>query len=44
MPPELMRLMKRYNQLGGLLPEADEITCAIAFEDAATRAEGHPNS
>ena len=39
MPPELIALMRRFNQLGGLLPKGDEISCAIAFEDAAKRAE-----
>lgn len=38
-PPQFITLMKRYNQLGRLLPKGDEITCAIAFEDAGTRAE-----
>jgi hypothetical protein len=38
-PPQFTALMKRYNQLGRLLPKGDEITCAIAFEDVATRAE-----
>jgi hypothetical protein len=39
MPPELLALMKRYNRLGLLLPKGDAISRAIAFEDAATRAE-----
>ena len=40
-PPQFTALMKRYNQLGRLLPKGDEITRAIAFEDAGTRAEVH---
>jgi hypothetical protein len=39
MPPELSALMQRYNQLGRLLPQGDEITRAVAFENVETRAE-----
>jgi ATP-dependent Zn protease len=39
MPPELMRLMRRFNQLGQLLPRGDSIARAIIWEDAAKRAE-----
>jgi hypothetical protein len=39
MPPELSALMQRYIQLGRLLPQGDEITRAVALEDAETRAE-----
>jgi hypothetical protein len=39
MPPELIALLQRHAELGRLLPQGDEISHAIAFEDAAKRAE-----
>jgi hypothetical protein len=39
MPPELIALMQRFNQLGRLLPKGDEIARDIVFQDAAARAE-----
>jgi hypothetical protein len=40
-PPQFSALMRRYIQLGRLLPQGDEITRAIALEDVETRAECH---
>jgi hypothetical protein len=39
MPPELIELMKRYCELGRLLPQGDAVDRAIAFEDVGRRAE-----
>ena len=39
LPPELISLTQRFNQLGRLLPKGDDIAIAVALEDEPTRAE-----
>jgi hypothetical protein len=38
-PPEFIALMRRYCELGRLLPQGDVVDRAIAFEDVGMRAE-----